>query len=60
MDAHTIIMHLKELFDEASRIERFENSKELFRCKMTKGSSVNTNVLKIIGYIVKLGQLGLS
>jgi len=43
MDAHIII---------------YENSKELFRCKMTKGSLVNTHVLKIIGYIEKLGQLG--
>jgi hypothetical protein len=58
MNAHTIIIHLKESFDEASRIERYENSKELFRCKMTKGSLVNNHVPKIIGYIEKLGQLG--
>jgi len=58
MDAHTIIIHLKEFFDEASRIERYENSKELFRCKMTKGSSVNNHVSKIIGHIKKLGKLG--
>jgi len=57
MDAHIIIIH-KELFDEASSIERYENSKELFHCKMTKGSLVNTHVLKIIGCIEKLGQLG--
>jgi hypothetical protein len=35
MDAHIIIMHLKELFDEASRTERYGTSKEFFHCKMT-------------------------
>jgi hypothetical protein len=57
MDAHTIIMHLKELFDATNRIERYETSKELFCCKMTDGSLVNAHVLKISGYIEKLGQL---
>jgi hypothetical protein len=58
MNAYTMIMHIKKLFDEASRIERYETSKKLFCCKMTEGSSVNTHVLKMIGYIEKLGQLG--
>ena len=35
MDAHIIIMHLKELFDEASMTERYKTSKEFFHCKMT-------------------------
>jgi len=26
MDVHTMIMHLKELFDKASRTERYETS----------------------------------
>ena len=55
MDAHTMIMHLKELFEWTNKTKRHENSKELLCCKMTKGSSVNTNVLKMIGYIEKLG-----
>ena len=58
MNAYTIIMHLKELFDETSRTNRYQTSKELFRCKMTKGSSVNTHILKMNGYIEKLEQLG--
>jgi hypothetical protein len=58
MDVHTMIMHLKKLFDEASEIERYETFKELFHYKMTGGFLVNTCVLKIIGYIEKLGQLG--
>jgi len=58
IDVHTMIMHLNELFDEASRTERYEISKELFCCTMVEGSSANTHVLKMIGYIKKLGQLG--
>ena len=51
-------MHLNELFDEVSRTEMYETSKKLFCCMMTEGSSVNTHVLKMIGYIKKLDQLG--
>jgi len=58
MDVHTMIMHLKKLFDEANGIERYETCKELFHYKMIVGFLVNTCVLKIIGYIEKLGQLG--
>jgi hypothetical protein len=57
-DAHTMIILLKELFDNASRIEMYKIFKELSHCKMTKGSLMNTHVLKMIGYIEKLGQLG--
>jgi hypothetical protein len=46
MDAHTMIMHLKELFDEANMTERYETSKELLYYKMIEGSSINTHVLK--------------
>ncbi|KAM7510984.1 hypothetical protein LguiB_009859 [Lonicera macranthoides] len=58
MNAHTIILHLKELYDEQSRTERYETSKKLYRCTMAEGSSVSAHVLKMIGYIEKLGQLG--
>jgi hypothetical protein len=46
MDGHTITMHLKELFDVASKIERYKTSKELLCCNMTEGSFINTHVLK--------------
>jgi len=55
MDAHIIIMYLKELFDVTSRIERYETSNEFFHYKMREGSSMNTYVLRIIGYFKKLG-----
>lgn len=58
MDAYTMIFHLKELYDEQSRVERYETSKQLYRCKMGEGSSVSAHVLKMIGYIEKLAQLG--
>lgn len=42
IDAHTIIMHIKELFYVISRAERYETFKELFHCNMTESLSVNT------------------
>lgn len=53
-----LIMHLKELFNEASRTKRYEISMELLHCKMIEGSLVNTYALKIIIYIKTLSQLG--
>lgn len=55
IDAHVIIMCLKELFDETSKIERYRALKEFFYCKMKDGSFVNTHVLKMICYFEKLG-----
>jgi len=51
-----MIMYLKELFDEANRTEMCVTFKKLFCCKMIEGSSLNTYVLKIIGYIEKLSH----
>jgi hypothetical protein len=56
MDVHTMIMHLKEIFDEASWIERYETSNKLFCYKMIEGSLVNTHILKMIDYIEKLAN----
>jgi hypothetical protein len=58
IDAHTIILYHRELFDAVSKTKRYETSKELFHYKMTMGSSVNTYALKMTGYIEKLAQLG--
>ena len=60
MDAHTILMHLQELYDVAGRTARYEISKELFGCRMSEGSSVNDHVLKMINLIERLGQLGFA
>jgi len=48
MDVHIIIMHFKELLDAISRTEKYETSKKLFCYKITRGSSVNTHVLRMI------------
>jgi len=54
MDAHIMIIHLKELFNKTYKTDRYEISKELFHCKKIESSSVNNHVLKMIGYIEKL------
>ncbi|KAJ8748251.1 hypothetical protein K2173_000823 [Erythroxylum novogranatense] len=51
MDAHTIVFHLRELFDEQARSERFETSRFLFTTKMTPGSSAVQYALKMNGYL---------
>ena len=58
MDAPTILLHLKELFEEQSRTERYEISKALFRCRMVEGSSTMQHGLKMNGYIERLASLG--
>ena len=58
MEAYDMIIHLKEMFQEQARHERFAVTKELNSCKMAPGSSVSTHVLKMKSYIDKLEKLG--
>ena len=58
MDVLSIIQNLKELYGEQSRTARYEISKQLFRARMTEGTSIQEHVLKIIDLITRLGQLG--
>ncbi|KAI3735241.1 hypothetical protein L6452_14733 [Arctium lappa] len=60
MGAFDMIEHLKLLFQEQARHERYETSKELFRCRMSEGSPVGTHMLKMIGHIERLEGLGFS
>ena len=55
---YDIVAHLKELFHEQVRSERFEVSKMLFRSRMQEGTSPVQYALKMHGYIVRLDQLG--
>ncbi|KAL8136073.1 hypothetical protein AgCh_010609 [Apium graveolens] len=48
MDAHTILMHLQELYDVAGRTARYEISKELFSCRMSEGSSMNDHKSSVL------------
>ena len=58
MDTHTIQLNLKELYGEHSRTARYEISKQLFRARMTEGTSVQDHVLMVIDLITRLSQLG--
>ena len=58
MTAYDIITHLKELFHEQVRSERFDVSKMLFRSRMQEETSPLQYALKMQGYIVRLDQLG--
>jgi hypothetical protein len=48
MDVHVIIMYFEELLDATSRIEKYETFKKLFCCKITRGSLMNTYMLRKI------------
>ena len=58
MNTKDIILNLRELFAKENRTERFNISKELFPSKMSEGSPVKPYVLKMIGYITQIEQLG--
>ncbi|WJX77911.1 hypothetical protein P8452_61179 [Trifolium repens] len=58
MNAVEMIEHLKTLYAEQARHERFEVSKSLFQCKLSVGSPVGPRVLKMIGYVGNLERLG--
>ncbi|KAG8471763.1 hypothetical protein CXB51_036969 [Gossypium anomalum] len=58
MVAYDMIEHLKELYQEQARQERFDISKALFQCKLAEESPVGPHVLNMIGYIESLSKLG--
>ena len=58
MGAFDMIEHLKELYQEQARQERYNTSKALYACKMAEGTSVGPHVLKMIGYIENLEKMG--
>ena len=60
MDVPSILLNPKELYGEQSRTTRYKISKQLFRARMTEGTSVRTYVLKMIDLITCLGQLGFA
>ena len=47
IEAFEIMNHLKEMFQEQARQERFLTMKALNECKMAHGTSVSSHVLKI-------------
>ena len=57
MEAYEIMTHLKEMFQEQTRHERFVTTKVLTSCKMAAGTSVSAHVLKMKGYIDTIEKL---
>ena len=57
MDAQTIFFHLKELYATSVHTVRFQVSCALFQTWYKEGS-VSGHVLKMIGHIEKLANLG--
>ncbi|KAM1615850.1 hypothetical protein ACFX15_024258 [Malus domestica] len=56
--ASSIILHLTELYGEGMRNRRFSTVSELVKTKMVKGAPVHQHVLKMIGLIEQLENLG--
>ncbi|CAA0811079.1 Unknown protein, partial [Striga hermonthica] len=57
-NASEILLHLQELYGDRTRQIRYQISKELFRCRMTEGSSVHDHGLKMIALVERLSSLG--
>ena len=57
MDAYSIVHHLRELYNEHVRTERFKVSEVLFGFKMEEGTSPVYHALKMYEYIERLNQL---
>ena len=51
IEAFDMMVHLKGMFQEQARQERFKTTKALNACKMTHGTSVSALVLKMKGLI---------
>ena len=58
MGAFDMMVHLKGMFQEQARQERFTTTKALNACKMTPGTSISAHVLKMKGLINQLDKLG--
>ena len=58
MEAFHMMRHLKEMFQEQVRQERFLTMKALNECKMAHGTSVSAHVLKMKGHLDQLERLG--
>ena len=59
MEAYTMIGHLKEMFQEKARIERFNTIRAFLSYKLTASGSVSPHVLKMKGHLKHLDKLGL-
>ncbi|XP_047312496.1 uncharacterized protein LOC124915775 [Impatiens glandulifera] len=57
-DAYTIISELKTLFQDQTRIERYETHKAILNSKLVKGKHVSPHVISLTGLFKRVGNLG--
>lgn len=57
---YTMIIELHVMFMNQARVERYDISKSLFSCQLTKGSPIYPRVIKTTGYIESLDVLGFA
>ena len=60
IEVYTMIGHLKEMFQEKVRIERFNTIRALLSCKLTTSGSVSPHILKMKGHLDHLDKLSLK
>ncbi|KAK9705145.1 hypothetical protein RND81_07G036400 [Saponaria officinalis] len=58
MDAYSIIVQLKTMFQKHARLERFEAHCKLLECKLAKGKPVGPHVFNLIGHFQIMEKLG--
>ncbi len=58
MKPQDIIMHLRELYSQEARIERYRIASSSIRLSMKEGQSVAQHAQKMYGYIERLQKLG--
>ena len=55
---HDMIVGLRGMFENQTRVDRFNASEALFGSKLAEGAPVSPHVIKMIGYIESLQKLG--
>ena len=55
---HDMIVGLRGMFENQTRVDRFNASEALFGSKLAEGAPVSPHVIKMIGYIESLQRLG--
>ncbi|KAL4340295.1 hypothetical protein GQ457_08G031950 [Hibiscus cannabinus] len=60
MVSYEMIQNLKEIFEGQAHQERYETSKDLFKCKKSEATPVGAHDIKMMGYIQTFNQFMLN
>ena len=60
IEAYTMLGHLKEMFQEKARIERFNTIRALLSYKLIASGSISPHILKMKGHLEHLDKIGLK